>query len=216
MVLVLWLLFAGSHALLSSARVRPRLVGSLGEGRFLALYSLVAFATFGALVGYYFAHKHAGPLLWSVPLGAPGRWLLYLLMAVAFILIAAGLVAPSPASVGRGAGTEPRGAHFVTRHPLFMGVGLWGALHLVPNGFLSDVVFFAGFPLFALIGCWHQDARKLSTAGDGFRSFYERTPFVPFTGRETVRGLREMPPLAIAAGVALTVVLRMFHDALFA
>jgi hypothetical protein len=34
-----WLLFGGTHMLLSSARVRPRLVDRLGERSFQAVYS---------------------------------------------------------------------------------------------------------------------------------------------------------------------------------
>ena len=49
---------------LSSLRVRGRLVAALGERGFLGVYTLVAFATFVPLVGFYFSHKHEGPFLW--------------------------------------------------------------------------------------------------------------------------------------------------------
>ena len=62
---------------LSSLRIRRGLVARLGAGPFLGLYSLVAFAFFVPLVWTYFAHKHAGPLLWSIPIGTPLRWAIY-------------------------------------------------------------------------------------------------------------------------------------------
>jgi uncharacterized membrane protein len=96
-----------------------------------------------------------------------------------------------------------------------MGLGLFGALHLCVMGFASDVAFWAGFPLFAVIGCAHQDRRKLATGGDAYRAWHADTPFLPFTGRATLRGLRETSPLVIAIGVALATGMRLLHAPLF-
>ena len=70
-------------------------------------------------------------------------------------------------------------------------------------------------PFLALVGAWHQDRRKLALGVPGFRAFYEATPFLPFTGRDTVRGFRELSPAAVVAGIALTAVLRYFHPSWF-
>ena len=209
-IVVLWLGFAGSHMLLSSRSLRPRLVARLGEGAFLGVYSLVSFAFFVPLVWVYFANKHAGPLLWSVPIGTPLRWAIYAGMVVALVLMVAGLVRPSPASIVPGDPT-PRGAQWLTRHPLFMGVGLFGLLHLIPNGNAADVAFFGGFPIFALVGCHHQDQRKLAAGAPGFYDFWRQTPFLPFTGSSTGRGIRELGPVVIVGGLAATLLLRWFH-----
>jgi hypothetical protein len=69
--------------------------------------------------------------------------------------------------------------------------------------------------VFSLVGSRHQDRRKLAANVPGYREFVAATPFLPFTGRETLRGLRELPPLGVAIGVGLTVVLRVFHATLF-
>ena len=103
----------------------------------------------------------------------------------------------------------------ITRHPVFMGLGLFGALHLVANGFASDAVFWAGFPIFAAIGCAHQDHRKLATQGEAYRRWQAGTAFLPFSGSGTWRGLRELPRLAIPIGVALAIGLRLLHGPLF-
>jgi uncharacterized membrane protein len=213
-IVILWAGFAGTHIVLSSLGIRRRLVTRLGEGPFLGIYSLVAFAFFVPLVSTYFAHKHAGPLLWSIPLGTGLRWTVYLAMAAAFILMVAGLVRPSPASIVPGDPT-PRGAQHLTRHPLFMGLGIFGLLHLIPNGSAADLAFFGGFPLFALVGCRHQDRRKLAAGTPAFRDFHRQTPFLPFTGPATGRGIRELGPIVIAGGVGLTILLRHFHAAWF-
>ncbi|HVP30731.1 MAG TPA: NnrU family protein [Myxococcota bacterium] len=207
---LLWLGFGGSHVLLSSLRVRRRLVAALGTVPFLGLYSVVALAFFVPLVRLYFAHKHAGPLLWTPGVGDPARVAIYGGMGLAFVLVVSGLLQPGPAGVVPGS-LVPRGVYRLTRHPQNMGIALFGALHLVPNGFASDVVFFGGVAAFAILGSWHQDARKRVDGPRGYAEFVARTPFWPFTGRETVQGLRELSPLAVALGVGAAWLVRHFH-----
>jgi uncharacterized membrane protein len=214
----LWLLFAATHMGMSSRSLRPRLVAALGPVGFAVAYSVVALAVFSALCWLYFGNRHAGASLWS-PLvtGTAGLWTIYVLQAVAWTLVVASFVQPSPATVGLPAemrAREPHGVHWITRHPLFMGVGLFGALHLLVMGFASDVAFWAGLPLFAALGCAHQDRRKLATEPE-FRAWHDATPFLPFSGASTLRGLREIPAWVYAAGVALTVALRWLHGPLF-
>lgn len=217
-VVALWLLFAASHMALSSLRWRPRLVAALGERAFVGVYSLVALVLFTALVWFYLEHRHAGALLWAIPLGTAGLWAIYVLQGVTWTLIVAGFMSPSPVTFAlpeEQRPREPRGVHLLTRHPALLGFGMLGLLHLPVAGFASDVAFWAGFPLFAVIGCLHQDRRKLVTLGASYRSFHAATPFLPFTGRDTLRGLRELPPLAVGLGVALAAGLRWLHGPLF-
>jgi uncharacterized membrane protein len=217
-IVVLWLLFAATHMVFSSRSVRPRLVAALGERGFLGAYSLIALAIFVPLCWRYFANRHQGALLWApFVTSTAALWIVYALQAVAWTLIIAGSVSPSPVTVGlpeERRAKEPRGVHLVTRHPLFMGVGLFGALHLLVMGFASDVAFWAGLPLFALLGCAHQDARKLATQPD-YRAWHADAPFLPFTGRSTLRGLREIPAWVYAVAIAATAVLRWLHGPLF-
>ena len=213
-VVGLWLGFAGTHALMSSRALRPALVARLGEAAFLGVYSLVSLAFFVPLVWFYFGHKHAGPLLWSIPIGTGLRWAIYVGMAVAFVLMVSGLLRPSPTSIVPG-DTTPRGALRLTRHPLFMGLGIFGLLHLIPNGNTADVAFFGGFPVFAIVGCRHQDLRKLAAGSPDFARFYQETPFLPFTGSRTSLGIRELGLPLIVAGVTVTALLRWFHPAWF-
>ena len=213
-ILLLWVAFGLTHMGLSSVRTRPLLIARLGEQGFLGVYSLVSLAIFVPLVWVYFADQHAGPALWMLSLTPFLRWVLYAGMGIAFILLIAGALSPSPASIGA-KGDGFGSIHLITRHPVFMAVALFGVLHLVPNGFASDVAFFGGLAGFSVLGSWHQDRRKLETGGESFRTFYAATPFFPFTGRDTLRGLREFSPLALGIGIAVTVVLRYFHHSLF-
>jgi uncharacterized membrane protein len=211
---LLWLGFAGSHLFLSSLPVRRAMIARIGELPFRGLYSLVAFAFFIPLVGTYFSHKHAGPALWTVPFGPGLRWGMYVGMGIAFVLLVASFVRPSPAAVVPG-NPAPRGVYRITRHPLMMGLVIFGLLHLLPNGHAADVAFFGGFVLFPLVGAAHQDRRKLVTDAGKFRDFYEATPFLPFTGRSSLRGIRELLPTVAGLGIAVAVVVRHFHAAWF-
>jgi uncharacterized membrane protein len=210
-IAALWVAFAATHMGLSSLRLRPRLVARLGERGFLAAYSLVALALFVPLVRTYYAHKHTGPLLWTAGGLTEVRWAAYGLIGAAFALVIAGLLQPSPAAVRPGR-PEVRGVARITRHPLLMGIGLWGLAHLLATTVhAAEFAFFVGFPIFAVIGCDHQDQRKVATLGEPYRAFVAATPFVPFSRASSARGLLEgSMPLAVAAGIALAIALRRF------
>ncbi len=217
MIILLWLAFAASHMLLSSLSLRPRAVSVIGERGFMGAYSLIALATFIPMVRVYFSHKHTGAMLWSLGITPPIEIGISIAMGAALILLVAGLISPSPVSmsVASNQRVAVKGVHYITRHGVFMAAGLFGLVHLIPNGFASDVAFFAGFPIFAVVGCLHQDQRKLVTDSDRYVEFHAATPLIPFTGRQTLRGLREMSPLAYAIGIGLAVLLRYFHPQWF-
>ena len=209
-----WALFAGTHMLFSSLWLRPRLVKLLTLDGFLVTYSLIAFFVIVPLFVTYMANRHEGPLLWALP---HSPWLIGIVtvgVGLAFILFAAGFLTPSP--VIRGMPYDgPKGAHLISRHCLFMGFALWALMHLLVNGYATDVVFFGGFVVFSIVGSWHQDRRKLASGDTVFAEFYATTPFLPFTGKHTWRGLKEFSKAAIAVGIGLTVLIRMFHTELF-
>jgi len=208
-----WVAFAGAHVVLSSLPVRGRLIARMGARGFQGFYSLVVLVLFVPLVWTYATHKHTGPLLWSVPLTPAVRWVLYVGIATAFVLVVASFMTPSPAGMVP-TKMAPRGVLRITRHPFVMGTALWALIHMAINGFATDVAFFGGFVVFALVGARHQDARKIATGVPGYREFCDATPFIPFTGRETLRGLGEMLPAA-AIGVLVTAVVRHYHSSLF-
>ena len=210
-VVILWLLFAASHMLPSSRAIRSRLISRLGEKRFLGAYSLTSFVFFMPLVYYYMTHRHAGPLLWTPPASEAAEIFLTLLNVAGCVLLVAGVMTPSPASITGAPRDNPTGAQQITRHPVFMGIGLWALAHVALNGYASDVAFFGGFVVFALAGSWHQDRRKLAGGDARFERFHAATPFVPFIGRGTLRGLMELPPLAVIIGVAVALAARYLH-----
>ncbi len=209
-IALLWAAFTATHLGLASVRVEPRLRAKLGDGAFLGLYSLVALAIFVPLMRLYFTNRHAGEWLWVVPVGPALRAALHAAMTLGLVLTVGALVKPSPASVAPGK-AEVAGIYRVTRHPLVLGLALVWALHLIPNASAADVAFFGGFVAFSLAGAWHQDARKLHAPPPGFAAFHAATPFLPFTRAGALRGLREIPPVVWAIGIAAALAARWLH-----
>src|SRR5262249_38951171 len=143
-IVFLWVLFGGSHIVLSSSFVRPQLVAKVGDRAFQGIYSLVALATFIPLCVYYGHHKHTGPQLWRSFLGLDliDKDLNVLLMALAFILLVSGLVARPPSSLLASGTPEAYGVTRITRHPTFAAFFLFGIAHCLMNGTLADLAFF--------------------------------------------------------------------------
>src|SRR5512143_2128299 len=94
-VAVWWLLFGGSHLLLSSGAVRPRLIAAIGLKAFKGVYTLVALVTFVGLFRAYFHDKHAGALILDRSLAARHVTELLMLVAVLFLSLAHGSKSPA-------------------------------------------------------------------------------------------------------------------------
>jgi uncharacterized membrane protein len=145
--------FVASHLGLSAAPPRGGLVARLGEKGFQVLYALLAMLALGAMIA---AYSYASHHLYLWPPGPGVRHLPLLVMPLALILIAGGVLTPNPSATGMTSALdrpEPaQGVLRVTRHPVMWGVGLWAAIHIVANGDLASLWFFGGFLLTALGG----------------------------------------------------------------
>ncbi|MCU0608006.1 MAG: NnrU family protein [Candidatus Edwardsbacteria bacterium] len=203
--------FVASHLGLSAAPPRGWLVARLGEKGFQVLYALLAVLALGAMIA---AYSHASHHLYLWPPGPGVRHLPLLVMPLALILIAGGVLTPNPSATGMtGALDRPepaQGVLRVTRHPVMWGVGLWAAMHIVANGDLASLWFFGGFLLTALGGAGHLD-RRLA------RRFAEVTSFLPFAallaGRQRWAWAEWRRPAAW--GLGLFALLLALHPDLF-
>jgi len=218
--IALWaVLFLASHLIISSSAVRAGLINTVGQQPYRGIYSLVASATLGPLI-YEFAHnKHAGPLLWHLRAVGPVRWLAWLLMLAALVLLVGSFITPNPGGLGAPADrSEPRGLLKITRHPGLVAFSLFGIAHMLMNGWAGDVIFFGVFPALGIIGGMHQDRRKIRELGNRYREFLAKTSFVPFAalvgGRVQWTG-GDMPWAAIGAGVVLTIAIVALHPTIF-
>jgi uncharacterized membrane protein len=173
------LVFLATH-FVTSTPVRGSLVEAMGEKAYLGSYTLVSFATLGWM-GWAYVHAPHVPL-WQIP--GVRLWPL-VVMPVALVLVAAGVMTRNPTAVGQAdalKSAEPaRGILRVTRHPVMWGIALWAAVHLLARGDAASAVFFGGFLLLALAGTALIDARKADSQGEDWRRFAEVTSNVPFT-----------------------------------
>jgi len=132
---MIWLgigLFFGLHLLPSMPNVRDQLIGRVGEKRYKGGYALLSF---GGLVLIILGYGNIGiHELWAAP--DWGSHLAFAVMPVVFVLLAA---------------AELKGHIRTTiKHPMLIGVLLWGGVHLVNNGDRASLYLFGSFVLFSL------------------------------------------------------------------
>ena len=216
LIVVFSALFVVTHLLMSHGAIRESLVAKLGQWPFRGLYSLVSFLTLGPAAVLWWQNRHLGPVLWELNPWVE-RGIALVLMLIAIELIVLMLANPSPASMMPGS-NEPRGILRVTRHPMNMGIALFGLAHLLSNGTLGDVAFFGSFFVLGVVGPYHMDARLKKKRGEGFAEFCRQTSVIPFVailrGRTRFRADEISFPLFLI-GVVLYVVLVIFHGRFF-
>lgn len=220
LVLAAWILFGGTHLLLSTDPLRGRLVARLGDRGFLNLFSAVAAVAFTVLAATgasQHAHGVAGIALGAHPLV---RLLAIASIFLGFSLAAGSLKAypRSPMALFSGRVSEPLGIERISRHAFFYGLGLWALAHVLLVPTLSAAVFFAGFAVQALVGSALQDRKLLARLGEPYRRYLDQTSALPFAailaGRQRLV-LGELPWSALAVGAGLAWLLREQHGHVF-
>lgn len=169
--------FVGTHFLLSHP-LRAPIVGRIGERGFLALYSLVAFATLIWLALAYRAAPPA-PLLW---VAGDAIWALAsAVMLVASVLLMGSLIRnPALPEARTDTVPEARGVFAITRHPMMWAFALWGAAHILVYPDPSNIVVALAIILLALAGAALQDRKKEALQPDFWRGWEARTSYWPF------------------------------------
>ncbi|MBV8593050.1 MAG: NnrU family protein [Caulobacteraceae bacterium] len=206
------------HLLVSGTRLRDAIVGAVGTGAYMGLFSL---ASVGLLAWLIFAYggarfDPANTALWGVTPAT--RWIQIILQLGAFLLIVPGLATPNPTSVGQeGVLDRPdgvRGILRVTRHPFLWGVALWAVGHLMVHGAVASIILFGALLALALFGTASIDAKRRRTWGDRWDAFAARTSSLPFaaiaSGRQTLR-IQEIGWWRIALAIAVWAALLFAH-----
>ena len=125
-------LFFGIH-MLPAFSLNAGLVDKFGEAPYKMSFSVISFAGLGLIIyGFHLAD--------FVPLWSPTSWGRSLTMGVMPFAIILVVAANGPNNIRR----------FV-RHPMLIGITLWGALHLTANGDLASTILFASFLCFSIL-----------------------------------------------------------------
>lgn len=170
------------HLLVSGTRLRTVIVGTIGEGAYMGLFSL---ASLGGIIWLSMAYgdaRGAGIPWWDT--GDLGRHLALAIQLVAFVFVVVGLTTPNPTSVKQeGALERPdvvSGMLRVTRHPFLWGVAIWAAGHLLVNGDAPGVLLFGSMLALAVFGTYSIDAKRRRALGATYEDFSARTSNIPF------------------------------------
>jgi len=206
--------FVGGHFLLSSATIRPLLVGFLGETGFRAAYAAGALAI---LIWSVAAYRSAPEVeLWPADGGL--AHVPFILMPFACILAVAGLTTPSVTTVGgETVARLPRpvsGIATITRHPFLWAVALWAIGHMAANGDVASIVFFGGMAVLAFGGMTHIDQRRRKALGADWGPVAMVTSVLPFAAAIQGRTRIDWRGIGwgrVAGGIALAAVLPFLH-----
>ena len=236
-VLAAWLLFGGSHLLLSWPWLRASICNAIGERRFLVIYTLIAAVSLTLLaiaVAYYGGDGRRGFNLASAPVA---RWSLGAIAFFGAALATAGLVnySHSPMAVLARRIRAPHevkqkplraltAVERVTRHPFFVGIALLMGPHALLASTLASAVYFAGFTVLALIGIPMQDRKLRARHGSVYGTYLDASSAVPFAAKHRsfdAAAKHLWPILATAITVAALLAIlhpiwRWGHGALFA
>jgi len=206
-------LFLFAHLGISSTPLRGVLVGALGEGAYLGVYSLLAAITLGFLVYAYAIAPHTD-FLWY-----PGEALYKIAKAVMFlsaILLAMGLFTRNPTSVGMDAavGGDLDGIFKIVRHPVQWAFILWAIAHILANGDVATLILSVTIGFLSSVGIVAIDSKRRNRDDAAWQDFYATTSAIPFvaiaTGKTSL-SLRELNWMAIGVGIVLYVALYFLH-----
>lgn len=174
------LAFVGTHFALSHP-LRAPLVKVVGEGAFLGLYSLVAFAALGWMV---LAFRDA-PI---ADLGGSGMigWVFATGLMIPALALFAGAFYGNPALPAPGAeklaAKEPSGAFTITRHPMMWGFALWALAHIALWWSTRTLIVASAILVLALLGAHLQDRKKEALMGAAWAGWEAKTSYWPRLG----------------------------------
>lgn len=138
MIMIIGLLvFLGAHSVrIGAERWRQQQIASLGHTVWKAAFSAISVVGL-AIAIYGFGQMRLDPTyIWYPPMGM--RHAVALLMLPAFIMLVAAYVPHNAIKAKLG-------------HPMMLAVKIWALAHLLVNGRLGDIIFFAAFLIWAIL-----------------------------------------------------------------
>ena len=208
------LVFILLHLGIAGSPVRGMLIGAMGEGPYLGLFSLATAVTLGAMIYAYGSVPHAD---WVWMPSETAYKITKVLLLISLLSIVLGTMTRNPTAVKMedAVSKELTGAIKITRHPTQWGILLFAVGHLIANGDVASIMFFGTFAIVSFLGMFSMDARKRALGGEHWDKFFATTSLVPFaaiaSGRTRIAA-GEFNWLAVAIGLALYVSVYWLHD----
>lgn len=131
------LIFLGCHSVrIFAENWHQQQIAKRGEANWKVIYSAVSLVGL-AIAIYGFGQMRLDPIyVWYPPMGM--RHAVALLMLPAIIMLAAAYIPHNAIKAKLG-------------HPMILAVKIWAFAHLLANGRLGDIVFFAAFLIWAIL-----------------------------------------------------------------
>lgn len=190
--------FVGTHFVLSHP-LRTPLNNVFGAKGFMAIYSLVAFGSFGWMI-MAFRAAPAGTPAWDGT--GNGHWAFASLLTLLAGILLVGSFRGNPALPDpRARDAIARGAHGVfkvTRHPMMWSFALWAMAHVVIAPTARVLVLAGAIGLLALLGAHLQDRKKEALMGADWAKWEAQTSYWPRLERIAGAG-----PVPLLGGLVL-------------
>jgi len=119
--------FLGAHVFVSMRGEREAIIGRIGRGPYLGLFTVVSIVGL-VLIGYGFARYRAEGI---IPVWYPPAWTRHIVVVLMW-----------PASIAVVAAYIPGDIKRALKHPMLVGVKLWAFAHLCANGDLGGIILF--------------------------------------------------------------------------
>ena len=169
--------FVGTHFALSHP-LRAPLVGTLGAGGFMGLYSIVAA---GCMAWMYFAFVAAPS--YDLPGTGEVGWAVATVLTLPALVLFLGSLRGNPALPAPGADNlaqkDPGGIFLVTRHPMMWGFALWALSHIVLFVSWRTLIVAGAILVLALVGARLQDRKKEAQMGAAWEQWETKTSYWP-------------------------------------
>jgi len=195
-VLTAWIIFGGSHLLLSGTPLRAWMADRYGARGFTIVFAGVTVVTMLGLIWAAASYGDQGRPGLGISAYPAVRWGLGGVSALGAVLAIAGLInyPRSPMAILAQRQREqakytdfqlnpPSAIERVARHPFFIGLAIMMSAHMLLASTLAGAVYFGGFVVVAVIGIPIQD-RKLRTRWENvYTAFEDKTSNIPFASK---------------------------------
>lgn len=199
--------FLITHLFPAIPALRNGVINTLGRRVYFALFSIISIA---ATVWVFVAYVNAPYVeVWAYHPAA--RWAVLITMPIACLLIVIGLSSPNPFSLSLNTKPFDPSAPGITarlRHPVIIGLGLWSAVHMIPNGDAASLTLFGLLTLLCASGPRTLERRRRLAMGDdawlALNAAVHRPP--------VTKTLAEIGMIRVLGGLGLYAALLALHE----